>query len=412
MFVFGSRRHSRMPGSRGIVSRLLRRHRRLSRAEIAQRSGLSEASVSRTVNELIRQGLVEEEGVERSTGGRPAIRLRLSDTRYYSVGVDVHSWETRLSLCSPSGRIRDFDSFRTPASPSKTLEAVANSIRRQIDEETQREIVGVGLSIGGLVDSSTGVVELGHNVGWKSLPARDELCRRLQLPVFVENNVRAAAFAEYHYGSPDVRDAHCLLFVGVQDGIGASILFDGEVYAGQHMAAGEFGQMVIEYRDGDARHDRPGCLEQLASDQAVLARYYAGSGDAPDILTGDVSGHVRKVCHLAMGGDANAHAALTETARYLGVGICNMVWGLDPDAVIVDGLVTEAWSIVGPAIREQFPRGQEFLGFRNLVMRPSALSGQASLVGAAALPFRDLFHSGELPSIEDIDDAQMQGTPA
>ena len=412
MFDFGSRRNPRMPGSRGIVLRLLRRHRRLSRAEIAQRSGLSEASISRTVTELIKQGIVEEEGVERSTGGRPAIRLRLSDSRYYSVGVDVHSWETRFSLCAPSGHIQNRDSILTPPDPSKALEAIAQSIERQVELETQREIVGVGISISGLVDSRTGVVELGHDLGWTSFPARERLQDRLGLPVYVENNVRAAAFAEYHYGSPDVRDAHCLLFVGVQEGIGASILFDGEVYAGQHMAAGEFGQMVIEYREGDTRHDRPGCLEQLASDQATLARFHAGSAEDGGELTGDVSGHVRQVCHLAMNGDATAKAALKETARYLGVGVCNMVWGLDPDAVIVDGPITEAWRLVGPAIREQFPRGREFLGFRNLVMRPSALDGQASLVGAAVLPFRELFHGGELPSIESVDDRRIRSTPA
>ncbi|MEZ5361763.1 MAG: ROK family transcriptional regulator [Bryobacterales bacterium] len=397
MLALGSRRNARLPGSRGIVSRLLRRHRRLSRAEIAQRSGLSEASVSRTVAELIKNGIVEEEGFERSTGGRPAIRLRLSDQRYFSIGVDIRSWEIRFSTSSPSGSVRDLPFLRTPSEPAKTLEVIARVVEEQIEAQPDRELIGVGISIGGLVDSQAGVVELGHDVGWYAYPARQELEERLGLPVFIENNVRAASFAEYHYGSPDVRDAQCLLFVGVQEGIGVSILFDGEVYAGQHMAAGEFGQMVVEYREDEARHDRPGCLEQLASDCATIARYQAVSGGKDS--GGDVGAQVRQICHLAQSGDAHAETALRETARYLGVGIYNMVWGLDPDAVIVDGLITEAWNIVGPAIRDQFPRGREFLGFRDLVLRPSALAGQASLVGAAVLPLRELFDSGNLPSL-------------
>ncbi|MCB1022090.1 MAG: ROK family transcriptional regulator [Acidobacteria bacterium] len=229
MFAPGSRRNARLPGSRGIISRLLRRHRRLSRAEIAQRSGLSEASVSRTVAELIKNGIVEEEGFERSTGGRPAIRLQLSDQRYFSIGADIRSWEIRLAASSPSGGIRDLPSLRTPSDPAKTLDVIAQVIEDQIEAQPEREMIGVGISIGGLVDSQTGVVELGHDVGWSEYPARLRLEERLGLPVFVENNVRAASFAEYHYGSPDVRDAQCLLFVGVQDGIGVSILFDGEV---------------------------------------------------------------------------------------------------------------------------------------------------------------------------------------
>lgn len=396
MLAHGSRRNSRSPGSRGVVTRLLRRHRRLSRAEIAQRSGLSEASISRTVGELIKTGVVEEEGVERSTGGRPAIRLRLSDRRYCSIGVDIHSWETRIASSSLSGSVDELSSLRTPSDPGKALDAIASSVIKSMEEE-DREVVGVGLSVSGLVDSGTGVIELGHDAGWISIPAVEILQERLGVPVFVENNVRAASFAEYHYGSPDVRDAHCLLFMGVQEGIGVSILFDGEIYAGQHMAAGEFGQMVIAYREDDVRHDRPGCLEQLASDQATAQRYAAVAEGKE--LGGDVGAQVRQVCHLALSGDERAKQAIVETARYLGVGVFNMVWGLDPDAVIVDGPITEAWGVVGPTIRDQFPRGREFLGFRDLVMRPSALAGQASLVGAAVLPLRGLFDSGELPQL-------------
>ncbi len=353
--------------------------------------------MSRTVADLIRGDIVEEEGVEPSTGGRPAIRLKLSDRRYYSIGVDIHSWETRISSCTPSGRVKDLDCIRTPRSPDDALNLIAERVEAHRDARKGLEAVGVGVAIGGIVDSGSGVVELGHNSAWKSIAIGDRLRDRLSLPVFVDNNVRAAAFAEYHYGSPDVRDAHCLLFVGVDDGIGVSLLFDGEVYFGQHMAAGEFGQMVIALQDVPTRHDRPGSLEQLASDVATCRRYLAAKGDAKKEPTGDLAGRMRQVCHLAAGGDRAAVAALEETARYLGVGIANMVWGLDPNAVIVDGLITEAWSLVSPAIRSQFPQGQEFLGFRNLVLRPSALSGQASLVGAAVLPFGDLFATGELP---------------
>jgi len=390
-----------MPGSRGAVLRLLRRHHRLSRAEISERSGLSEASVSRTVADLIRGDIVEEEGLEPSTGGRPAIRLRLSDRRYYSFGVDVDSWETRFTTCTPSGQVRDLDCVRTPRSPDEVMKLISERVKSHIGARQGFEAAGVGVAIRGIVDSRTGIVEVGHDNAWKSIAVRDGLRKRLSLPVFIDNNVRAAAFSEYHYGSPDVRDAHCLLFVGVEDGIGVSILFDGEVYPGQHMAAGEFGQMVIAHQHVDTRHDRPGCLEQLASDSATCRRYLALKGDAKKEPASDPAGLMRQICHLAKAGDSAALTALEETARYLGVGVANMVWGLDPDAVIVDGLITEAWSLVVPSIRKQFPQGPEFVGFRNLVLRPSALGGQASLVGAAVLPFRELFTTGELPRFED-----------
>jgi len=381
--------------NRALVLRLLRRHRRLSRVEIARRSGLSEASVSRIVVELAERHLISEEGPARSTGGRPAVRLELDDTHFRSIGVDIHDWETRLAAGTLRGRLIEASHFRTPAEPYQVLEAIAERVARLRRRLKDSRLEGVGVSVRGLVNSREGVVERGNDPAWTKIPVREFLEERLKLPVFVENNVRAAAFAEYHYGNPDVMDAHCLLLVKVDEGIGVSMVVEGELYYGQHMAAGEFGQMVIADVGSSARHDRPGCLEKLASDTATCERYRQLGGARRCPVTGDVTAGVRRICHLALAGDRAAAKALQETARYLGIGIANIVWGLDPDAVILDGAITEAWSLVAPIIADQFPDGSEFLNFRNLILRPSALEGQASIRGAAALPFQALFTAAE-----------------
>lgn len=384
--------------NRAIVLRLLRRHRRLARVEIARRTGLSEASVSRIVAELAARRLVKEEGPARSTGGRPAVRLQLDDGYFCSIGVDVHSWETTIAVGTLCGRLLETAHLRTPAEPRRVLESIAqrvSAIRKRLGD---CELEGVGLSVRGLVNSREGIVERGSDPAWSKVPVKEFLQACLNLPVFVENNVRAAALAEYHYGSPDVEDAHCLLLVKVDEGIGVSMIVDGELYYGQHMAAGEFGQMVIADAGSDdapARHDRPGCLERLASDAATCERYRSLNGNRGWPPGGDVTAGVRRICHLALAGDAAAQEALRQSARYLGIGISNIVWGLDPDAVILDGALTEAWSLVGPVITEQFADGREFLNFKSLILRPSALRGQAAILGAAALPFQSLFAAAE-----------------
>lgn len=388
--------------NRALVLRLLRRHRRLSRGEIARRSGLSEASVSRIVAELMAGRLVSEEGPARSTGGRPALRLQLDDGYFRSVGVDIHSWETGIAVGTLCGRLLETALFRTPAEPRRTLEAIAQKVLAIRKRMSETPLEGVGVSVRGLVNSRDGVVERGSDPAWSKIPVKEFLQARLGLPVFVENNVRAAAFAEYHYGSPDVETAHCLLLVKVDEGVGVSMVIDGELYFGQHMAAGEFGQMVIADAgsacDG-VRHDRPGCLEKLASDGATCERYRALNGNRGCPRAGDVTAGVRRICHLALAGDVAAAQALRESARYLGIGISNIVWGLDPDAVILDGAITEAWPLVAPVIADQFADGREFLNFRNLILRPSALRGQAAILGATALPFQSLFVAAEHPQL-------------
>jgi N-acetylglucosamine repressor len=391
------RRHSlpQAAVNRARVLRLLRRHHQLSRNEIAQRSGLSEASVSRIISELVRRRLVAEEGLGRSTGGRPAVHLRLDDDHHIAVGVEIHTWESRISVGALSGRILATAYFRTPADPAETLDAVGGQIEVLLAGFDDRHVEGIGVSARGLINSRDGTVEHGHDERWIEVPVRATLQSRLHLPVYVENNVRAAALAEYHYGSPDVRDAHCLLFVKIDEGIGVSMLLEGELFYGQHMAAGEFGQMVIDDQRSSVRHDRPGCLEQLANDTSICERYRSHNGAKRSAGGGDVTTRAKQICHLAMAGDRAAIAALKETARYLGIGISNMIWGLDPDGVVIDGTLTEAWPLIDTLIRDQFADGREFLNFRNLLLRPSALEGHAAITGAAALPFRTLFEKAQ-----------------
>jgi predicted NBD/HSP70 family sugar kinase len=382
--------------NRAVVLELLREHERLSRVEIARRSGLSEGTVSRIIAELIRRRLVAEDGAEDSTGGRPATRLRLEQNRV-AVGVDIQNWETHFSIGSMKGRILQTESFRTPATPEPTLELIARQFTAYRSRFGKEWVAGLGISTRGIVNSDTGVVELGNNPNWVRVAVKDRLQSVLRTPVFVENNVRAAALAEYTFGDPEIRRSHCMLFVAVDDGVGIGIVLDGKVYHGPRMAAGEFGQMVIAASDGPERSDRPGCLERLVANPAVCERYSALTQSERAEATAETASRVRRICQLATSGDGRATVALRETCRYLGIGIANVVWGLDADAVIFDGTMSEAWPLVGPWIAAQFPN-PELLNFQDLMLRPSALRGEAATIGAAMLPFLRLFSIGELGS--------------
>ncbi len=376
--------------NRAAVLRLLRRHRQLSRAELARRTSLSEAAVSRIIAELIQEDLLVEQGGAQATGGRPGMRLELNEARFRSIGAEIQNWDTRVSLGTLGGHILSTERFRTPATPEETLDRIADAIQRLSAPLTQ-PLTGVGVSTRGLVNSKSGVAELGSHPAWVKVGIKRFLSQRVGGSVYVENNVRAAALAEYVCGTAEVQGTHCMLFVQVGEGVGMGIVLDGRVYPGPRMAAGEIGQMVIADHRGPERHDRPGCLEMLASDMSTCERYTALSGSRTRVPSGSCSQQMRQICQIAMEGDTAARQAVTETARCLGIGIANAVWALDADAVIIDGVLTEAWPLVSAAIRDQFPEGPQFLNFRNLVLRPSSLAGDASMIGAITLPFVPLF---------------------
>lgn len=374
-----------------VVLRLLRRFDRMSRAEIARKSGLSEGTVSRIVAGLLELPAVSEVGAENSTGGRPATRLQLSDFPV-AIGVEIQNWETRFAVTTTRGKIIENDVARTPSSPADALSLIAERVGQYQRSYQQSRVQGVGIAARGIINNQTGVVELGNDDGWVKVPLRASLEPLLKLPVYVDNDARAAAIAEYNYTSAGEHAPHCLLYVRVDEGVGVGIVLNGEVYSGPSMSAGEFGQMVIADDEGPARQDRPGSLERLVSNQAICGRY--GLLKDRRVSTAcDGGARVRRICQDALNGDADARQAVQRTSRFLGLGIVNIAWGLDPEAIVLNTSLNMAWPILLDEIRAQFPPPGASPTFRNLIIQPSAFGEQSTLIGAATLAFGPLFDS-------------------
>jgi predicted NBD/HSP70 family sugar kinase len=381
----------------GIVLRLLRRFERLSRAEIARHSGLSEGTISRIVSELARQKLVIELGAENSTGGRPATRLQLSDSPL-SIGVEIQNWEIRFAVVTLRGKVVEVTTQRTPAGVDATIECVVATVRSLMTRYADARIHGVGVTARGIVDSRSGVVEMGSAPGWSQIPLRSMIEEALSMPVYVENDVRAAAVAEYQYTNAGEQAPNCLLYMRVDEGVGVGLVLDGKLYAGPSMSAGEFGQMILADQGGNERHDRPGCLEKLVSNSAICERYAAVRGGR--VMTpADSAARVRRLCHKAVEGDVNARRVLQETARSLGLGISNIVWGLDPEAIVLSTALNLVWPMLLEEIQKQLPDPHHWPPSRKLSIRPSLLGEDGVLIGAATLSFASLFETAQLGSM-------------
>jgi predicted NBD/HSP70 family sugar kinase len=377
--------------NRVAMLQLLRHNEHMSRADLARQSGLSEGTVSRMMTDLIADALVCEDGAENSTGGRPGRRLQL-DPKRVAIGVEIQNWETRVAASTMRGRIIESRRFRTPASAEETIELIASAFkdcRRRLGEE---RVPGIGISTRGIVNSDLGLLVHGNRPGWVGVPVRKILENRIQERVYVENNVRAAALAEYNYGSSEVYASRVFLLVKVDEGIGMAIIIEGQMHYGPRMAAGEFGEMVIAMAGTPAQRDRSGCLEELSSNPALCERYAVMSGDRRSTASGDTFARARRIVQAAASGERAAVESLAETARCLGVGISNVVWGLDVDVVVIDGAITDAWNLIEPVIRKQL--NIESQPEINVLLRPSAFGGDAALIGAATLPFSTLFATG------------------
>src|SRR5689334_5821253 len=322
--------------NRQIVLNYVRELGPLSRADIARETALQRSTISLIVDELRVDGLIEEVSGE-STGGRPPSLLSLRTVDAVGIGVDLGTLKTVMATSDLAGRVLEREEFPTDPDVRKTLARIVDCSQRLI-KKTGGSIEGIGISVPGVVDPENGNLYVPH-FNWRNAPIAETLTEATSLPVSIDNDANAAALAELWFGRPEIREIRDFFLVLVEEGVGTGVVFDGQVYRGKSGAAGEFGHMTIgqDAPVACAAGSR-GCWEAFASERAALARYSKLKCEAGG--TGKIK--FGQLVELAFEGDADALFALKETARYLGLGIANLIQGLSPEAVIVGGPVVRA----------------------------------------------------------------------
>jgi len=367
--------------NRQIVLNYVREREPISRATIARETALQRSTISEIVEALTGEGLVEEVGEGKSTGGRRPTLLRLRTIGAIAIGVNITPTCTTIATSDLAGVVSQRETFQTDPIAERTLDRIIEVIRKFSD---QGSIEGVGVSVPGLVTPATGDVIFVPYFKWRDLPIGERISRATGLPVTIDNDANAVALAELWFGRHEIRDARDFIFVLVADGVGTGIIFDGQVYRGVRGAAGEFGHMIV---GSDApvpcSCGNDDCWEAFASERAATARYQTLSGatSAPDFET---------LINRALAGEQEAKRALTETARYLAIGISNLVVGFSPEAVIVGGAITRAWSLIEQTLTEKIERSVR-RGVPSARILRSTLNGDPTLMGALSLVLTSKF---------------------
>jgi N-acetylglucosamine repressor len=374
--------------NRQIVLNYVRELGPLSRADIARETALQRSTISLIVDELREDGLVEEVSGE-STGGRPPSLLSLRAAHAVAIGVDLGTVKTVMASGDLAGRVLEQEEFSTDADITKTLQKIVECAQRLI-RKNPGTIEGIGISVPGVVDPETGDLFVPY-FNWRNEPIAETLTRATSLPVSIDNDANAAALAELWFGRPEIREVRDFILVLVEEGVGTGIVFDGQTYRGEGGTAGEFGHMTIG--SGAPVACAVGsreCWEAFASQRSALARYQSLSRS-----NGSVDLNFAELMDLALGGEPNASAALKETARYLGVGIANLIQGLAPEAVIVGGPIVRAWAVIVEDLKASVD-SSICRGFPSTPILESTLGSQPTLMGALSLVLASKFASASV----------------
>ena len=248
----------------------------------------------------------------------------------------------------------------------------------------------MGIGAPGPLNRKEGILLEAPNLGWRDFPLRDLISQGLRLPATLDNDANCATFGEWWMGAG--RGSRILVGLTLGTGIGGGLVLDGEVHHGASDAAGEFGHMTIDSTGRKCKCGNYGCLEAYASGPNIAAT--GGRGDRSrgrihsrrSLVDGDLDKITAATVYEGVVlGDAYSREVMKETAKFLGVGIANLVNALNPDAVVIAGGVTRAGEHLFVPLRKEVRRR----AFRSAVeacrIVPAALPETAGVIGAAGI---------------------------
>lgn len=315
-----------------------------------------------------------------------------------TIGIDVGGTSIRAAVVDGSGTIVDSVRAATPASVGALEDALDRAVRDLAD---RNDVAAVGLAVAGFLAVDRRTVLFAPHLAWVDVPLAQRLTDRFALPVVLEHDANAAAWAEYRFGA--AAGGRTVVLVAIGTGIGAALLLDGRLYRGAYGVAPELGHLQLVPNGRACACGKRGCWERYCSGtglvdtavdllpsvrgRSVLAREAAAD---PGSLTG------RRIAGAAQDGDVLAVAAMAEFSRWLGIGLAIVADIYDPELVVVAGGVAGSASLFLDDARDRYAAALTGAGHRPLArIRAAHLGDAAGLIGAADLA-RGPAHAGRI----------------
>ena len=322
-----------------------------------------------------------------------------------AIGIDIGGTKVAGGLVDGDGNITHRARRDTPhrsKSPSVVEDTIVEVVAELMQIVGSGTVAAVGIGAAGFVAADRATVVFAPHLSWRHEPLQEALHKRIAMPIFVDNDANAAAWAEWKFGAAQ-GETH-LMMITLGTGIGGGILINGEVQRGRFGIAGEFGHMQIVPGGHRCECGNRGCWEQYASGNALVREarslFSANSPIASDLfdraegVPGNLTGPL--ITQAARDGDPTARELLAEIGNWLGLGIANLAAVFDPGMFVIGGGMSAAGDLLLASAREAFKRQLTGRGYRPEARIVAAVLGnEAGLIGAA-----DLARSGVKPPID------------
>ena len=300
-----------------------------------------------------------------------------------SVGIDFGGTSVKLAVVDGANLLGEIERIPTRnfPEPDDLVAEIVKVIGRFKEEHPRMAAVGVGVP--GAVDFDRGMTYNLTNVpGWSNVPLRDIISENTGLPAVLENDANCAAYAEFKCGA--ARGYRNVIVVTLGTGVGGGLILNGDLFRGSQFAAGEIGQMSVDYRGVDGPYGNFGALERYIGNQQIAeigVRRYREAGRDPGVDNGSPE----SLAQAATAGDEVALSVWREVADYLGTALTSVVYLLNPDAIVIGGGVAHAGDVLFAPLKERMRTMLSVEFFEALQILPAEFGNTAGIIGSAAL---------------------------
>ncbi len=348
-----------------VIMHHLRENAPISRAGLAEITGLNKTTVSSLVRELIDRQYVREVGFEKpDTGrgaGRLAMLLSLNPKAGYIVSLEI-GVDYLMAVCTNFAP-KTIWQFKEEIDPDMGQQVIFDRLLAllyqglSIGSEYCQTLLGVAVGVPGLVDQTSGTLLFAPNLSWENVPLRAKLQGLIEAPLIVDNEAKLAALGEHYFGI--ARGYNEVLYLSAGVGLGGGIVHDGQVFSGVTGFGSEFGHMTMDPEGEICNCGNRGCWETQVSQRALFRYLRKGEGQGkPTVLTEMSGGNlgaltVPMVIKAAREGDRLALESLEVLGHQLGIGIASLVNALNPELVVIGGILSIASEFILPVVENE-----------------------------------------------------------
>ncbi|WP_099160096.1 ROK family protein [Virgibacillus ndiopensis] len=367
-------------GNKSLVLETIKEQSPISRADIANHTGLNKGTVSSLVSELLEEELIYESGPGESSGGRRPVMLLFNQQAGYSIGIDLGVNYLLGVLTDLQGNICN---EKKVTFSQLSYEEIKNKLFDNIDylvtsaPKSAYGIVGIGIGVPGTV-SIDGEILVAPNLGWRNINLQNILEEKYELPIIIENEANAGAYGEKKFGVG--KDLDNIIYVSAGIGIGVGLILNGKLYKGNNGFSGELGHMTIEVNGPKCRCGNEGCWELYASEKALLHNAQQLGVKIPS----SEENALEFLNQLAVSGDPETLALFNKIGDYLGVGINNIINIFNPQQVIIGNRLATSEKWLRESLNNRMYNQVLKFHHKDLEINFSELSTHSTALGVAA----------------------------